>query len=296
MFGGKNDFPFQEGMFHTGRRLSQIGVPMQPFTLANESLIPRARNYIVDEFMRSGFQNLLFIDADIGFSPDDVIALLAIAAPHSQYDIVCGAYPKKCLSWEKIIAAVKSGVADQDPTILERYVGDLVLNFTQEGNYRLDMPMPVREAGTGFMLIQRHVFERIADRYPELYYKPDHGRQKYFNGRRKIMQYFHCEVETGFKPNDMFKLVKYVKEDDLESAKALANEMSAAHEKASLRYLSEDYWFAVRAAEVGCKTWILPWIKLSHTGNYVYHSDLHALASINASATLADIDVAKINQ
>ena len=210
MYGGKNDFPFHEGIFHTGRKLTQMGIPMQPFNLSNEFLIPRARNYIADEFMRSGFQNLLFIDADIGFCPDDVISLLALADPLSNYDIICGAYPKKVISWEKIVAAVKQGVADKDPTILERYVGDLVINFENEGNYRLDMPMPVREAGTGFMLIQRHVFERIANRYPELYYCPDHGRQRFFSGKRKIMQYFHCEVDTGFAPNDVFKLVNFL--------------------------------------------------------------------------------------
>ena len=74
----------------------------------------------------------------------------------------------------------------------------------------------------------------------------------------------------------------------------MASSMDAAYKKASLRYLSEDYWFTVRAREVGCQTWILPWVKLSHTGNYVYHSDIAALASINASPTLSDVDQDRI--
>ena len=70
----------------------------------------------------------MFIDSDIGFDPQDVLALAAIADPDSDKDIVCGPYPKKTISWEKIKRAVDRGFADENPNKLEKYVGDYVFN------------------------------------------------------------------------------------------------------------------------------------------------------------------------
>jgi len=77
------------------------GIPLQMYFLFNESLITRARNYCCDEFMRSDATHMLFIDSDIGFNPQDVIALLALQIQNEAYDVIGGPYPKKCISWEK---------------------------------------------------------------------------------------------------------------------------------------------------------------------------------------------------
>jgi hypothetical protein len=58
--------------------MAKYGVETKFSFLFNESLITRARNYLVDEFLRSGFTHLLFIDSDIHYSPQDVLALLAL--------------------------------------------------------------------------------------------------------------------------------------------------------------------------------------------------------------------------
>jgi hypothetical protein len=73
---------------------SKYGMDVRFFYLYNESLITRARNYLVDEFLRSDCTHLMFIDADIGFDPDDVIALSVIAETGSDKEVVCGPYPK----------------------------------------------------------------------------------------------------------------------------------------------------------------------------------------------------------
>ena len=53
-------------------------IELKFYYLFNESLITRARNYCADEFMRSDSTHLLFIDSDIGFNAQDVLAMLAM--------------------------------------------------------------------------------------------------------------------------------------------------------------------------------------------------------------------------
>lgn len=228
------------------------GITLKEMFLFNESLIPRARNYVVDEFMRSGCTHLLFIDADISFDPEHVLQMLAIADPQSDYDILAGPYPKKTIAWEKIVHAVNRGMADEDPTVLENYVGDYVVNFVGgTDEIPVDSPVEVAEAGTGFFMVQRKAFEKFADAYPEYLYTPDHIRSKNFDGHRKIMAYFHCDIEPG-----------------------------------SNRYLSEDYWFCHLARQAGMKVWLCPWIELAHMGNYIFGGSLIAMAQLGAPPTV----------
>jgi hypothetical protein len=230
---------------------TQYGMDVRFFYLFNESLITRARNYLVDEFLRSDCTHLMFIDSDIGFDPNDVIALSVIAAPGSDKHIVCGPYPKKCIAWEKIKRAVDKGFADKDPNNLEKYVGDYVFN-PKEGTQTiaLDEPVEVLEGGTGFMMIQREALEKFRDAYPQYMYKPDHVRTEHFDGTREILMAFQAEVDP-----------------------------------ASKRYLSEDYWFCQKSWEIGIKTWLCPWMKLQHMGSYVFGGSLVDLAQIGAGAT-----------
>ena len=129
MYGGQCNGMFARSMCDLTALCLKYGIEMRSYFLFNESLITRARNYCVDEFLRSGYTHLLFIDSDIGFNPQDVLALLAIQTDESPYDIIGGAYPKKCITWEKIKMAVDKGVADENPNILEDFVGDFVFNL-----------------------------------------------------------------------------------------------------------------------------------------------------------------------
>ena len=230
---------------------AQYGMDVRFYYLFNESLITRARNYLVDEFLRSDCTHLMFIDSDIGFDPNDVIALSVIAAEGTDKEIVCGPYPKKCIAWEKIKRAVDKGYADKNPENLEKYVGDYVFNPKEgTGSIALDEPVEVLEGGTGFMMIQRSALEKFAEAFPEYNYLPDHVRTEHFDGTREIMQYFQAEIDPKSK-----------------------------------RYLSEDYWFCQKMWDIGVKTWLCPWMKLQHTGAYVFGGSLIDLAQIGAGAT-----------
>lgn len=211
----------------------QERLDLREFQLFGESLIPRARNRCVDEFMQSGMSHLLFIDSDIEFSPEDVLSLLALADPGSDKDVVCGIYPKKKIRWENVISAVRSNLFDEgDPGSLAAFGGDFVLNpVGVHGSYDLNSPLEIHECGTGFMMIQRRVFERFSQEHPELAYTVDGS------GHRAVC-YFNGEIS----PDDG-------------------------------RYLSEDYNFCRLVRNLGFKIWVAPWIKLNHIGSYKFPGD-----------------------
>lgn len=253
MYGGMCAGMFAKSCSDLAAICAQNGIPLQFYFLFNESLITRARNYCCDEFMRSPMQHLMFIDADIGFNPQDVIALMALqAAEEDKYQIIGGPYPKKCISWEKIKRAVDKGVADENPNILEKFVGDFVFN-PKGGQQSIPIgePVEVLEIGTGFMMITRAAMQKFYDSYKDQYlYRPDHVRTEHFDGTREILQFFQAEIDPESK-----------------------------------RYLSEDYWFCQKAQAIGIKTWFCPWMQTQHVGTYIFGGSLADLASIGASAT-----------
>jgi len=257
MYGGACAGMFAKSTADLSAMCAQYGIPLQFYYLFNESLITRARNYCCDEFMRSEAEHMLFIDSDIGFNPQDVIAMMALQTLHEdKYDIIGGPYPKKCISWEKIKHAVDKGVADKDPNVLENYVGDYVFN-PKNGQQSIPLgdPCEVLEIGTGFMMITKKAMQKFFETYKDQYmYKPDHVRTEHFDGSREIMMFFQAEVDPESK-----------------------------------RYLSEDYWFCQKAQKAGIRTWFCPWMKLQHVGTYIFGGSLADLASIGAAAT-ADPD------
>jgi glycosyltransferase involved in cell wall biosynthesis len=287
MYGGQCAGMFTRSVADLSAICTKHGIQLQLFFLFNESLITRARNYCVDEFMRSGATHLMFIDSDIGFNPQDVIALLAMQDDESEYDVIGGPYPKKCISWEKIKQAVDKGMADENPNNLEKYVGDYVFNpKTTQREIPLNQPVEVLEIGTGFMMVRRKTFEDYQKAFPHLWYKPDHVRTEHFDGTREIMAYFDCVIDRGYGHEDMFKLL-----DDVAAGSSStelqerAKRMREVEKVASKRYLSEDYMFCYNVQKMGAKVFLCPWMQLQHVGSYIFGGSLADLASIGASAT-----------
>jgi hypothetical protein len=252
MYGGMCGGQYTKSTADLARLCQSYEITVDFFYLFNESLITRARNYCADEFLRqTEYTHLMFIDSDIGFNPNDVLSLAALADPDGDKDIICGPYPKKTISWEKIKRAVDKGFADENPHELQNFVGDFVFNPAEgQTEIRLDEPVEVLEGGTGFMMIQRKAFEKFEEAYPELHYKPDHIRSAHFDGSREIMCYFDALIDPKSK-----------------------------------RYLSEDYMFCQWARAAGLKVWMCPWMQLSHMGSYTFGGSLTHLAQVGASAT-----------
>ena len=251
MYGGNCVGMYTRAVADLAAICAKYQIPLQLYFLFNESLITRARNYCADEFLRSDATHMLFLDSDIGFNPQDVLAMLAIQDDESEYDVIGAPYPKKCISWEKVKQAVDKGIADEDPNRLEKFVGDYV--FNPKGGQKeipIGEPVEVMEIGTGFMMIRRKTFDKYKEVFPNLHYKPDHIRTEAFDGSREIMAYFDCIIDPVSK-----------------------------------RYLSEDYMFCYNVQKAGMKVWFCPWMQTQHVGTYVFGGSLADLASIGASAT-----------
>ena len=260
MYGGQCHGAYTKAITDLMILCTKYGIEAKLFFIFNESLVQRARNYLTDEFVRSGYDHMIFIDSDIHFEPQDVLVMMHFAASRDDMDVVCGPYPKKAISWEKIKVAVDKGYADKNPNQLEEFVGDFVFNpadgVTQ---FRIDEPIEVKESGTGFMLITREALQKYDKSFPTQSYKPDHVRTANFDGSREIMAYFDCVICPDTK-----------------------------------RYLSEDYMFCQWMRKAGGKVWLLPWMRLKHAGSYIFGGSLQALAAINVSPTAGD-DVMKRN-
>lgn len=302
MYGGMCGGMFARSIADLAALCTHHKIQLQLHFLFNESLITRARNYIADEFMRSGADHLMFIDADIGFDAKDVLALLILQTQNADYDIIGGPYAKKCISWEKIKQAVDKGLADKNPNDLERYVGDFVFNPKEgSGQIPLYAPAEVREVGTGFMMIRRDAMDKFAAAYKHYSYRPDHIRTEHFDGSREIIQFFQAEIDGIDFAKEYRDIVEDVIKEIQVHGKVISdlevrmNLLQQEADKRTKRYLSEDYWFTQKCHEIGVRTWLCPWMKLAHMGTYVFGGSLVDLAAAGATAT-ADASLIKKNR
>jgi len=251
MYGGNCSGIYAKSVADLTQVCSVNGISLRHYFLFNESLVQRARNYVVDEFMRSDCTHLMFIDADIGFDPMYVLNMLAINIGNpSTVNVITGPYPKKTIAWEKVSIAAKMGKGNDNPFNLEKYSADFAFNMPNMRPEELEKPVEVAEAATGFMLIPRDTFDKFRVAYPELDYKPDHIRTENFDGERNITAFFDCIIDPVTR-----------------------------------RYLSEDYFFCQKVREVGMGIWMCPWMKLNHIGMHVYRGDLSAMMDLGLKTT-----------
>ena len=194
MYGGMGNTMYISSLLQLQDRCHAQGIRMEHCFMMNESLIDRGRNGLVREFLdQSKADYLLFIDADIQFRPEDILAMLSY-----EKDVICAPYPKKHISWPLIIESVKAGITEVET--LERLVGEYVF-ATLEEREKIAEIVRVAEAGTGLMLIKREVFAKLKEAFPENYYVSDDSKDY---GKKKEM---HAYFRTGIVDN------RYLSED-----------------------------------------------------------------------------------
>jgi hypothetical protein len=81
------------------------GVTIEWAMNGGDAMITRARAEMVAGFLgNDAATHLLFIDADIGFEPEQAFRLL-----RANVDVAAAAYPAKHIDWRKVTAAVSVG-------------------------------------------------------------------------------------------------------------------------------------------------------------------------------------------
>jgi hypothetical protein len=198
-----------------------------------DSLITRARNTMVAEYLADErFTHLMWIDGDIGFKGSDVVRLLLADRP-----VVAGVYPLKTDGWpaEGLPEALPAGTTKADfQECFACYPANAFSGVLEpDENGFLD----VIDAPTGFMLIKREVFLKLASSFPELHYRaglidrPDHDSGK-------IAELHYAFFDTMIDSQGT--------------------------------YLSEDYAFCRRIAAIGITPAIDTRSNLTHQGSAVF--------------------------
>lgn len=254
MYGGMCYGLYTKSLMDTTSAWTAYGLDFELYYLFNESLVTRARNYCVANFLKSDCTHLMFIDSDVSWKHMDLMYMTHLMAEREDIRIFCGLYPKKTIAWEKVLHAAKSGMYDEHPVHLEKVAGDMVFNPDPEaypdGQAPIFEPIKIKEGATGFMMAERSVFEEYGEAFPEYWYTPDHVREGEFEHGEKICAYFDTII------ND------------------------------ENRYLSEDYMFSENCRKLGIDIWALPMIELMHSGSYIYQGKLIDMANVGVHATL----------
>ena len=209
-------------------------------TTENESLVHRARNISIARFLyKTDADYFMFIDADIHFNPESVLRLI-----RSGHDVSVAAYPKKCIMWDQAESSIRNG----DDRSIQKLSSSLVLNFKNPNTEIVDGFVEVLDGPTGFMLIKRHVVEKMYKEYEKtLFCVNDHQNRDL----ETYVAIFDCMIDPITK-----------------------------------RYLSEDYAFCRRWQHMGGKIYADCTTTLGHVGTLRFKGCMeHRLKNKNINVT-----------
>lgn len=195
------------------------GIAIHVKLMGNESLIPRARNLLVADFLLTDATHLFFIDSDIRFNAQDVINMV-----QADKDLLCGVYPKKSYNWKR---ERKNPYEPIQQALLE-----FTINIAGNAKVQENRFIEVLDAATGFMMIKRHVIEKMVAHYTDLKCVNDVGDTTEIPTYTAI---FDCMIDPDTR-----------------------------------RALSEDYSFVRRWQMIGGKVHVDMDVALGHVGNVSY--------------------------
>jgi len=243
-FGGQVSCIYASSIFHLQSAVrSRSNIDLKVQMRDGDALITRARANLVTLFLDDPqATHLLFVDADIGFEPEQVFRLIESGA-----DVVAGVYPIKRVNWNKARRMLESN-RPKAPSAALDYVLEIddpdhvavVNGFTR-----------VRYAGTGFLMIRRHVFTRMCQHpaYASLQFFREHSLDA-LAGSLNRFALFECMIDP-----------------------------------ATGTYLSEDFAFCKRWTDIGGEIWADLQSRLDHVGPSVFHGDVSSqfLAPVEAA-------------
>jgi len=138
-YDGRLDIYYVDSLLNTLAQSGEQNMEIYPLFMCYDSLIQRARNDVFKAAYESGMDALVFIDADVGWNPQDFFKLA-----RSNKDIIGGSYRKKNDNEELYVV---KALDDKDPS----------LNLTIDR----DGLMEVAGLGCGFMKVSRKAIVEI---------------------------------------------------------------------------------------------------------------------------------------
>jgi hypothetical protein len=126
-------------LFDSKEVLLKNGVNSELAICAYDCHVDDQRNSLVREFLESSCQTFVFIDSDLRFDPEDLLALIRY-----DRDVVAGVYPKKSETRQFPVKLLGGDLWSDSDGLIE-----------------------VKSVPTGFLKIRRSVFERLYEKVPK---------------------------------------------------------------------------------------------------------------------------------
>jgi hypothetical protein len=241
-FGGQVSSIYANSIFRLQRAIRSISnMEFKVLLRDGDALITRARANLVTQFLDDpAATHFLFVDADIGFEPEQVFRLIESGA-----DVVAGVYPIKRVNWDKAMRMMET----RRPEIASAAL-DYVLEVDDPDHVAVVNGFTrVRYAGTGFLMIRRHAFEKMCVAYRSLQFFREHS-QDALAGSPNRFALFECMIDP-----------------------------------ASGTYLSEDFAFCRRWTDIGGEIWADIESRLDHVGPAVFRGDISSQFAVPALTT-----------
>ena len=141
----------------------EMGIKMALYPITFDSLINRARNAAVAQFLSNPDNtHLLFIDADIEFSTEIILRMI-----RADKDVIGVGYAQKWLNIHKMKQVFSDSNTPTNP--IELCTNASIHLLPEEKG-------PIQEVEyctTGCLLIKRHVLDKMVEKYPDRKYAND---------------------------------------------------------------------------------------------------------------------------
>ena len=102
-YNGLATWQYTNSMINLAESLRGFDIPFKTYMVGGDSIVDRARNDCVAEFLDSNCTHLFFIDSDIAFKPQDAMDMLS-----SGLDFVLAPYRKKTIDEEWTVSLIDS--------------------------------------------------------------------------------------------------------------------------------------------------------------------------------------------
>lgn len=166
-YAGKLDIPYTVSLAETLFLLRSHGIEVQLFITTSGSLLVSERNRIVQAFWGSDCTHILCIDADLGWPPQAVLAML-----DAKKEFIAGVYPAR---GDKKIFIFRPEYNEDNSIVKENHL------------------LKMQYIPAGFMLIDRSAIEKMRNKHQNLYYEPKDKR----NNPEPGYCFFNTEVWEG---------------------------------------------------------------------------------------------------